>query len=55
MPVSTENQISAIMVMKSAEDNVAHGLRTTAPGRNHCKYELAINLKTAKLLGLAAG
>jgi hypothetical protein len=24
----------------------------TAPGRNHCKYELAINPKTAKMLGL---
>jgi hypothetical protein len=30
----------------------AHGLQITAPGRNHCKYELAINLKIAKLLGL---
>src|SRR5258707_15110619 len=30
----------------------AHGLRITAPGRNHCKYELAINLETAKVLGL---
>jgi hypothetical protein len=24
----------------------------TAPGRNHCKYEPAINPKTAKVLGL---
>jgi hypothetical protein len=27
----------------------AHGLRITASGHNHCKYELAINLKTAKV------
>jgi len=38
--------------MRSAEEKHAHGLRITAGGRNHCKYELAINLKTAKALGL---
>jgi hypothetical protein len=43
---------SAIMVMKSAKDNVPMVCGITAPGHNHCKYELAINLKTAKALGL---
>jgi hypothetical protein len=32
----------------------AHGLQITAPGRNHCKYELAINLKIAMALPLQA-
>jgi hypothetical protein len=40
------------MVMKSAKDNVPMVCGITAPGHNHCKYELAINLKTAKALGL---
>ena len=40
------------MVMKSAKDNVPIVCGITAPGRNHCKYELAINPKTAKALGL---
>jgi hypothetical protein len=40
------------MVMKSAKDNVPIVCGITAPGRNHCKYELAINPKTAKVLGL---
>jgi hypothetical protein len=51
MPVSTKSD-SAIMVMKSAKDNVPKVCGITAPGRNHCKYELAINPKTAKMLGL---
>ena len=40
------------MVMKSAKDKVPIVCGITAPGRNHCKYELAINPKTAKVLGL---
>lgn len=40
------------MAMKSAKDNVPMVCGITAPGRNHCKYELAINPKTAKVLGL---
>ena len=40
------------MVMKSAKDNVPIVCGITAPGRNHCKYELAINPKTAKALGI---
>jgi hypothetical protein len=40
------------MVMKSAKDNVPEVCGITASGRNHCKYELAINPKTAKVFGL---
>ncbi|HEX9413745.1 MAG TPA: hypothetical protein VF916_09605 [Ktedonobacterales bacterium] len=40
------------LVMKSAKDSVPIVCGITAPGRNHCKYELAINPKTAKVLGL---
>jgi hypothetical protein len=40
------------MVMKSAKDNVPIVFGITAPGRNHCKYDLAINPKAAKVLGL---
>jgi hypothetical protein len=40
------------MVRKSAKDNVPKVCGITASGRNHCKYELAINPKTAKVLGL---
>jgi hypothetical protein len=38
--------------IQSAKDNVPMVCGITAPGRNHCKYELAINPKTAKMLGL---
>ena len=40
------------LVMKSAKDSVPIVCGITAPGRNHCKYELVINLQTAKALGL---
>jgi hypothetical protein len=40
------------MAMKSAKDNVPIVCGITTPSRNHCKYELAINPKTAKVLGL---
>jgi hypothetical protein len=40
------------MAMKSAEDTVPMVCGITVPGRNHCKYEPAIHLKTAKALGL---
>ena len=43
------------MVMKSAKDNVPIVCGITTPSRNHCKYEPAINPKTAKVLGLDVG
>ena len=41
------NEFSPLAARKISE---RHG--TLTKGRNHCKYELAINPKTAKMLGL---